>query len=350
MPSSFGFFVAGHDSYSTQQVGQKSYMGQHQIETHQSHSFDNSKQYAALTAPHPIANTTAVPADLKNTAQETDQVVCGQTLTVIGDWLPSFNEWLPTRQQQMSVQGLGDPLLCRSVWVQVFDEWLQLRRFLQGFVDPTDLPRCWNDIFDCWLQHLLKPNTRGFDAFHATSAHPHLSTSLSIVSTPPHTQDVTSSCHTSTTRKGPNRSPNAESRLTLQEIQEACRKNGVEESIIARIAVVFPGVVSRDHLMLARRSGGSAGDQRDHQGYMEFAGRCMVNLENIKRRGTGGTNVGQVQRYYCKLCGPPQRPRWKNSKDLLGHVWNTHCDLQDDSRFSPSFGIGSGTDDSYLGE
>ena len=291
----------------------------------------------------------------------------------------------------ISIPGLGDPVLSRAVWVRVFGEWLQNRRLLpsQGFGDPAVLP--WNDVFDFWLQQLLKPDTQGLDTPHASlHVHDPSSTYSSGFSNPlpatSHARDVSHSHPTvswpmtykrnpdaqdgsgtyltpesSTVRKrnlnaqdgsgsyltpesstgrkrnpGHKRSLNAVSKLTVQEIQEACRKNGAEESVIARIAVVFPipDLVTRGHLKLAAQPGRSAGDQRDHQGYMEFAERCMVSLKNVKKR-TRGTGAGQVQRYQCKLCGVAKRPRWKNSRDLLDHFWDTHCNPQDDSKPFP---------------
>jgi len=229
----------------------------------------------------------------------------------------------------MSARGLGTPLLCRPIWVRVFGEWLQLHPQLS-----TVLPQCWNEVFDLWLQALLKPDVQGLDASHAPT---HESTGSSVFSTSPpataNTPDVSSPCPAPPSRKNRKRNPNAISRLTVPEIQDSCRKNGVEEIVIARIATVFPDVVTREHLKLAGQPGTSAGDSRDHLGYMEFAERCMVSLKSVKKRRSGtGTGAGQVQRYHCKLCGPPKNPRWKNSKDLLDHVWDTHCNPQGDSR------------------
>ena len=348
--SSFNFSVTSHGSSSTQQAVQKSYTRQQHIETHQSHTFGDSEQYAEHTSLYPPANPSVTSSGLENTTQETGQGFRGQTSThpsILPDWLQPFDEWLPTRKQWvMSVRGLGDPLLCRSIWIRVFGEWLQLHQLLssQGIGALTVLPHCWNDVFDLWLQYLLSPDTQGPDPSHTqASAPPSASLSAFPASRPttPHTPDMGSSHTTSPTRKGCKSIPNAVSKFTLQEIQEACRRNEADESDIARLAVVFPDVVSRDCLMLTRRPSTSAGDKRDHQGYMEFAGRCMVSLEDVKKRGrgTGGTNAGQVQRYYCKLCGAAKRPRWKNSKDLLGHVWDTHCGPQGSGKLSLSFVI-----------
>lgn len=332
---SFSSSVADHGSSATQQAGQNSYTRQ-QIEARH---LDDLEQYAGLTSLYPAINATTTPSDIGNEAENN---FCTQTPThpsVNPDWLQPFNEWLSTqRQQVMAVQGLGDPTLCRSVWVRVFGGWLQLLQLLssQGFGDLPVRRRCWNDVFDIWLQHLLKPDTPGLDNSY-TSISPTSSAGFSTpLPTTPHTPDVSSSYSTTPARKDRKRTLNVVSRFTPQEIQGMCRKNGVEESIIARIAVVFPDVVSRMHLMLVRRRGSPAGDQRDHQGYMEFAGRRMVDPENVKRR-KAGTGVGQVQRYYCKLCGPGKFARWKNSKDLLGHVWDTHCDPQGDGKHSLSF-------------
>jgi len=337
---SFSLPVADHGSSSTQQGGQKSYTRQ-QIETHH---LDHPEQYAGLTSLRPslAINATPTPTDLGNTINETEIDLCVQTPThpsVKPDWLQPFNEWLPTRRQQMmSVQGLGDPILCRSIWARVFGGWLQLCQLLssQGFDELPVRRHCWNDVFDIWLQNLLEPDTSEFDNPY-TSIYPTLSADfLTPLLTTPHTPDISSSYSTTPVRKGRKRTLDVVSRFTPQEIQEACRKNGVEESVIDRIAVVFPDIVSRMHLMLAGRAGSPAGDQSDHQGYMEFAGRCMVNLEDVKRR-KAGTGAGHVQRYYCKLCGPGKVPRWKNSKDLLGHVWDTHCDPQGVGKYFLSF-------------
>jgi len=329
-------FAGGDGSFSIQQADIQPPTTQGQIETHLHPAFN-------ITIPHPTVNTTATPPNVENTIQDTENVFRGHTSmhpSVISDWLQPFNEWLPTRRHQMmSIQGLGDPVLCRTVWIRVFGEWLQLRRLLsnQGFGDLDLLPRCWNDVFNFWLQQLLKPDTQGLDAPHASSAHAPLSTGSSVLSTSPpataYTPDLSSPL---VIRKARKRIPNAVSKLTVQEIQEACRWNGAEESVIARIAIVFPDIVKREHLKLAGQPGSSAGDQRDHQGYMEFAERCMVSHKNVKKR-TRGSGAGQVQRYHCKLCGPVKRPRWKNSKDLLDHVWDTHCDPQGDGKPILSF-------------
>ena len=337
-------FVAGQGSSSTQQMGQKSYTKQ-QIETHH---FDDHEQYAGLAAFHPAMKATATPPDPGNTNQgETEHVLCVQTPTrpsVDPDWLQPFNEWIQMRQQMMSAQGLGEPILRRSVWVRVFGGWLQLRQLLFG-----DLPgrHCWNEVFDIWLQDLLESDTPGLDNPY-TSIYPPLSArSLAPLLTTPRSPDVGSSCSRPSARKDRKRILDVVSRFTTQDIQEACRKNGVEESVIARIAVVFPDIVSRIHLMLVGRPGSLAREQRDHQGYMEFAGRCMVNLDSVPRK-KAGRGAGQVQRYYCKLCGPGIDPRWKNSKDLLCHVWDTHCDPQGDGKHSLLFR--PGTNNYFTGE
>jgi len=294
-----------------------------------------------FTIPHPAADATGSSSNIGSTIQETEQVSYGHTLehpSVIAEWLQPFNEWLPTRQHQMmSTQGLGDPLACRSIWARVFGQWFQLYQLSsgRGFGDLTVPPHYWNwdALFESWLQQLLNPDVQGLDASHV-SAHATISTGSSDSSTSPpatsNTLDVTSRCPTPPGRKARKRIPNAVSRFTIPEIQESCRRSGAEESVIARIAVVFSGIATREQLKLA----GKRGDQRAHQGYMEFAERCMVNLGSVNKRKsrTGGTGTGQVQRYHCKLCGPPERPRWKNSKDLLDHVWDTHCDPQADGK------------------
>jgi len=233
----------------------------------------------------------------------------------------------------------------------VFGQWLQLRQLLStgGSGDLDVLPRNWNDVFDVWLQQLLKPDMQGFGIPHA-SAPATTSTGSSLFATSPpansNTPDVSSPCSTLPGRKARKRIPNAESKLTVPEIQESCRRNRAEESVIERIAAVFPdGVFTREHLKLARQSG----DQRDHRGYMEFAEPCMVNSDSVKKRksGTGTTGAGEVQRYICKLCGLPKNPRWKNSKDLLDHVWDTHCDPQVDGKPFLLFRNGRETDDPY---
>ena len=280
-------------------------------------------------------NTTATTSDPGSTIQETENILCVHPSThpsADPEWIQPFNEWLPTRQQQISVQGLGDPTLCPFVWIRVFGGWLQLHQLSlsQGFGDLPVRPRCWDEVFDVWLQRLLEPKTPGLGNPY-TSIYPTLSAlSLAPLLTTPQPPGVGSSCSTPPARK------DRISRFTPQDIQEVCRKNGVEESVIARIPIVFPDVVSRSHLMLVGRRGNPAGDQRDHRGYMEFAGRCMVNLENVKGKKVA-TGAGQVQRYYCKLCGPGKHPRWKNSKDLLVHVWDTHCDPQGEGKHPLSF-------------
>lgn len=326
--------AGGDGSSSIQQADIQPSTSQGQLETHLHPGFN-------ITIPHPIVNATATSPNVENTIRETEDAFRGHTSThppVIPDWLQPFIEWLPTRRHQvMSIQGLGDPVLCQIVWIRVFNGWLQLHQLSssQGFGDLNTLPHHWNDVFEFWLQQLLKPDTQGLDASHASSVHAPLPTGSRVFSTSPpataHTPDVSSPYSTSSSRKARKRIPNAVSKLTVQEIQEACRRNRVEESVIARIAIVFPDIVAREHLKLAGQPGSSAADQKDHQGYMEFAERCMVSLKNIKKR-TRWTGPGQVQRYHCKLCGPVKRPRWKNSKDLLDHVWDTHCDPQGDGK------------------
>ena len=289
-----------------------------------------------ITIPHPAANATDSPSNVRTTIQETEQIFMAHTSThpsTILDWMQPFNEWLPTRRQFMSLQGLGDPLACGPVWARVFGQWFQLRQILsgRGVDDLAVIPhfRNWNDVFEYWLHRLLKPDIQGLDPPHA-SPRPTVSNDSSVYSTPPpatsNILDMGDTHSTPPGRRGRKRIPNAPSKLTVPEIQDSCRRNGAEESVIARLAVVFPDLVTREHLKLA----GQAGDQRDHQGYMEFAERCMVSLKSVKKR-TSGTNAGQMQRYKCKLCGQTKRPRWKNSKDLLDHVWDTHCDPQGDS-------------------
>ena len=288
-----------------------------------------------IPIPHPAANATDPPSNVRTTIQETEQVFVGHTSThpsVITEWVQPFNEWLPTRRQQMSVQRLGDPLACRPIWAGVFSDWYQLRQMLssRGVGDFTVIPHCrnWNEVFDLWLQQLLEPNMQGLDASH-TSPHATISNGSSAFSTPTRAAPnalLSPPNSTPPGRKARKRIPNAPSKLTVPEIQESCRRNGAEENVIARIAVVFPDVVIREHLKLA----GQSGDHRDHRGYMEFAERCMVPPVKKRNGGTGGT--GKVQRYKCKLCGQTKRPRWKNSKDLLDHVWDTHCDPQGDGK------------------
>lgn len=289
--------------------------------------------------PHPAADATGSPPNIGSTIQETEQVFYGHMSThppVIADWVHPFNEWLPTRRHQMmAFQGLGDPLACRPVWARVFGQWFQLHQLLSshGFDDLAVLPhsRGWNEVFEFWLQQLLMPDIQGLDAPH-TSAHPTFSAGSPATS---NILDAGSPCSTPPPRKARKRIPNAVSKLAVPEIQESCRRNKAEESVIARIAVVFPGVVAREQLKLA----GQPGDQRDHQGYMEFAERHMVSSKNVKKRKnrSGYTGAGQVQRWGCKLCGLSGHPRWKNSKDLLDHVWDTHCDPQGDGKPFLSF-------------
>jgi hypothetical protein len=333
---SYGLSVSDHDSSSAHQMGQLSYTGQ-QIETH----LDNPEQYAAIATPHPAVNSIGTPSNLGNTIQGTQGVFCGQTPThpsVNPDWLQAFNEWFPTqRQRMMSVQGIGDPILCQFIWARVFGWGIQLLS-TQGFGDPPVLPRYWNDMFDLCLQHLLKPVTPALDDSH-TSIYPASSAGpLTSLLRTPHAPNISSSSSKPPALKDRKRTLNVESSLTPQEIQETCRKNGVDDSTIARIAVVFPDIVSREQLMLVKRPGSAVGGERNHKGYMEFAERCMVDTEDV-RRTRSGTGTGRVQRYYCKLCGRDKRPRWKNSKDVLGHVWDTHCIPQDDGTLSLSFGI-----------
>jgi hypothetical protein len=284
MPTNDNLSVTSHGSFSTHQADRGSYVEQQLIETHQIHSLDGSNQYAALTTLHPTANSTATSFDLTNTFQETMQFVCDHTSiqpAVIPAWLQPFREWLLTHQRQMmSVQGLGDPLLCPSIWVRVFGHWL-LRQLLssQGFSNPL---HSWNDVFDIWVQHILQPNTPLLDTFFA---HTPLSTRITAVSTSlpttPQTPDLDTSHFVPSAGRGRTRIRDAVSSLTPQEIQEACRRNGAEESVIDRIAVVFPDVVSRANLMLLRAPGSSARGTMRHRGYMEFVGRG----ESVKGKG-----------------------------------------------------------------
>jgi hypothetical protein len=293
--------------------------------------------------PDPATNAAGPSSNVENTIQETEQVFRGLTSThppIIDDWVPSFNEWFPRQQQ---------------VFAQAFDEWLQSSRLPSSLgLDNAFLPPCWNEALDDWLQRLLKPDMQSLDASHG-SAHTPMTIGSHMFSTPPSatldTLDVNPSCPMPSSRRHRKRDPDAVSRLTVPEIQEACRRNeGVDDSVISRIAVVFPdGDVSRKHLKLTGLPGSSAGDQRGHHGYMEFAGRRMVPSKSVKKRrtGAGGFAAGQVQRYFCKLCGVAARPRWKNSKDLLSHVWDIHCDPQGDSKSLLSFRNTRETDDPY---
>ena len=290
------------------------------------------------TIPHFTTNATATPPNVIIPFQETEQVLHSHTPmhpSGVSDWLQSFCEWLPIRQPIMSAQGLGNPLLCPSLWVQCFDNWYQLLLSRKGFDDLSVLSRPWNDIFDTWLQRILKQE---LGTFHDAPPRASVSTGSSLSSASPsatsNSPDMDSSDSTSTI-KPLKRPPITESKLTVREIQEACRRNGAEENVIARIAVMFPDIVTREQLKVAGQR-----RKRNHEGYMEFAERCIIPLKNVKRRtrGTGGTGVdqgvGQVPRYQCRLCGRVKRPRWKNSKDLLHHVWDKHCAPQGDGIFS----------------
>ena len=327
LPAPSGQSAGDDGSTSIQQEGVQSSTLQGQSETFPYTGID-------ITIPHPTANATDSSSNVRTTIQETEPIFFSHTSThpsAIPEWLQSFNEWLPTRRQYMSSQGLGDPLACRPVWAGLFGQWFQNVLSDRGVDDLAVIPlfRNWNGVFDNWLHQLLKPDIQGFDAPHA-SPHPTLTNDSSVYSTPllatPNTLYMVDLHSTPPGCKARKRIPNASSKLTVPEIQESCRRNGAEESAIARLAVVFPDVVKREHLKLA----GQPGDQRRHQGYMEFAERCMVSLMGVKKT-TRGTSLGQVQRYRCKLCGQTKRPRWKNSKDLLDHVWDTHCDPQGDS-------------------
>jgi hypothetical protein len=298
------------------------------------------------TIPHFTANSTATPPNVIIPFQETELVLRDHTPmhpSGVSDWLQPFCEWLPTRQPIMSAQGLGNPLLCPNLWVQCFDNWYQLLLSRKGFDDLSVLSRPWNDIFDTWLQRILKQELGTFSDAPPRAS---VSTRSSLSSaSPPATSnllDMGSSDSTSTL-KPRKRPPITVSKLTVREIQEACRRNGAEENVIARIAVMFPDIVTREQLKVAGQRG-----KRNHEGYMEFAERRIIPFKNVKRRtrgtgGTGGTGVdqgvGQVPRYQCRLCGRVKRPRWKNSKDLLHHVWDTHCAPQGDGIFfEPSRG------------
>jgi hypothetical protein len=335
-----GLSVTGDGSFPIQQVDISSSTTQGQIEIRPNVGIPLN---VGNPLPHPTANATATASTIEGTIQETQQFFGDNMLThptLIPDWLQPFHEWLPARRQRvMSVPGLGDPVLCRPFWVQVFGYWLQLRHLLpsQGLGNLAAPQSCWYDLFDLWLQQLLEPDSQGLDTSHAFAHAPLSSDSSTSPPTTSYTSDMSSSNTTLPTRKARKRIPNAVSKLTVQDVQEGCRKNGAEESVIARIAIVFTDVVSREHLKLAGQpgAGSSAGD---HKGYMEFADRAMVNLKNV---------TGMVPRYSCKLCGRHKRPRWKNSKDLLVHVWDTHCDPQDDGKPFPSFGSVPGTDNHY---
>lgn len=97
---------------------------------------------------------------------------------------------------------------------------------------------------------------------------------------------------------------NEMSTLSVQEIQGACTMgSGADAGAIQCLAVVYPlgGAFTRSALKVCKRS--SVG----HHGYQEFSG--LVD-----------------GRWYCRLCKRIGGCTWMNEKDILDHVWNTHCD------------------------
>jgi hypothetical protein len=252
--------------------------------------------------------------DASSTLPEVDESFSEDILTAIyqppaiPNWSQLFDKWLQARRRWMVDRGSDDPILLRLPLTGVFDAWLQPRWPLlhnQGLGDPIEDPSRWAHLFDFWL---LMPDTQELLAVHQPLSPPvQAPTNLSIVPAPiPSPAWPSTAIFTRTSRR---KSQNTVSVRTVVEIQQNCEKRGGEKGAIQKLEIVFPAniVVSRDALKVKKRSKGRlCGSTRNHYGYLEFVG---------PREG----------KHYCRLCGSASK-LWKNEKDLLNHVWNTHCD------------------------
>ena len=205
------------------------------------------------------------------------------------NYIPLFLDWIWARRAWMVRQGYTDPFHVGSFFLaQRFGEWLRQRWPLFHVLHvgaPGTNPSGWAAIFDFWLI-----NQHPVSSSHATPDD--AGTVVTAPSVP------VASAATKHYR-------NKTSALTVAQIQHACTVAGGEAGAVARLAAVFPpgSAVARDTLTVRR--GLTAG----HRGYQEFAGL----------RDRDG-------RWYCRLCGITGSRTWKNHKEILNHVWNTHCD------------------------
>jgi hypothetical protein len=201
----------------------------------------------------------------------------------VPDWSKNFNEWHP----QLMVDG--------PLWIESFDRWLQPRWPLlhnQGLRDPVTDPSRWDRLFALWWKELLV----------FLSQEPQQSPPLpSRPSEAHHVPQPSASMTAPAPRQSRRRFRNTHSRLTAAKIQETC--SGGEPAAVNSITVMFPSnspVLRED---LKKKPRGSA--------YNNLSYASFVGLRGL--------------RYYCRLCGATSSD-WKNEKELLNHVWNTHFD------------------------
>jgi len=289
---------------------------QHNILTHRLHIHRSSQPSCnARNEAHPPVNTNEKQRDAGSILTEVDETFSEHVLAAIyrppaiPDWGQLFQKWLQARRWWARDRGFNDPVLPELRLANVFDAWLQPRwplLYNQGLSGPTEDPSRWIRLFDFWL---LMPDTQ-----ELLSVQQPLSPTVQAPTNPtmipaPIPIPIPSPPRPSTIRAIRRNTRNATSARTVVAIQQECEKRGGENEAIQRLEIVFPAntVVSRDALKVTRRSTRrSRSSTRNHQGYLEFAGR---------REG----------QHYCRLCGPVSK-LWKNEKDLLNHVWNVHCD------------------------
>ena len=211
-----------------------------------------------------------------------------------------FLQWLHTRRAWMVNQGYGDPFLVDpSLSAQRFDEWARQWWPLFHFLGLGTNPSGWAGIFDFWLisqqPGYLSP---------VSSSHTMPEDAGTVVTAPYQAPLVATASPAPVPLPGRNRRyyQNKTSTLTVQQIQHGCTIAGGEADAIERLAVVFPSgsAVTRDTLKVGR------GPRARHRGYQDFT-RLLDG------------------RWYCRLCKMTGARTWKNQKEMLNHIWNTHC-------------------------
>ena len=208
-----------------------------------------------------------------------------------------FFQWLHARRAWMISQGCLDPWLVDPPLDVVFGAWLRkfwpLFHFL-GLGTPETNRSGWVGTFDFWFidaGYIMSPLSS-----HTTPANPG-----AILTIPYHTPAMTiASPASATSASGVPHYRNEESTLTVEKIQHNSTTAGGEKDAVNRLALVFPpgSVVTREALKVVGKPRGGP------RGYYEFT---------EQRHGL----------WQCLLCCARS---YINKKDLLDHVWNTHCD------------------------
>lgn len=315
IPPTDSFFNSRRCSTRPTQVKQMT----HNILTHrpQFHHQPSQPSCNAHNAAHSPVNTNTKKRHADSIVDGIDESLNEHALAdicpppAIPDWGPLFREWLQARRRWARDRGFSDPVLLGLLLSGAFNTWLQPQwplLYNQDLRGPTEGASRWIRLFDFWL---LMPCTQELlviqQPLYPTVQAPTNPTNTTMVPAPiPSGPGPNPRIPTRGNRRD---TRNATSLRTVVAIQQECEKRGGEAAAIQRLEVVFPAntVVSRDALKVTRRSTRrSRGSTRNHQGYLEFAGR---------REG----------QHYCRLCGLASK-LWKNEKDLLNHVWNVHCD------------------------